>query len=99
VAESGITEVAGGGVGVYGAAFTMSGNAVVSGNTVKVRGGDDSTAWGGGVYVSYDATFTMEGGVIDGNNSDADVAYSRDDIFVYLGGIFIKTGGVIPGYE
>ena len=68
----------GGGVAVFdgvGAGFTMTGG-VISGNSAK-----DSGSQGGGVWVNYEASFTLEGGTIYGasegtnaNTADSDAA-------------------------
>ena len=66
--------------------FTMQGNASVSGNTSSSYGG-------GGVSVSYNGTFTMNGGVISGNTS-SDVG---GGVYVAQYGTFTMNGGVISG--
>jgi hypothetical protein len=84
---SGNTTSGGGGVCVYSGTFTMSGDAVISGNTASYAGG-------GGVLISTDGTFTINGGKISGNTA----SYVGRGGGVYaLGGTFTMTGGNISG--
>ena len=74
----------GGGVYVSSGTFTMSGG-TISGNTASIIGG---------VYVSS-GTFTMSGGTISGNTASS----FGGGVRIYSIGIFIKTGGIIYGYN
>jgi predicted outer membrane repeat protein len=67
-----------------GGILTMKGNVAISGNT--------TTSVGGGVYVGYNGTFTMEGGEISGNNT----ASSGGGVYV-SSGIFTMKDGEISG--
>ena len=72
---SGNTAVSGGGVLVAdGAEFTMSGTALIYGNTAAnaSQGLFDSLInhLGGGVFVTGGSTFTMEGGTIENNSAN-----------------------------
>jgi hypothetical protein len=62
----------------------MSGDAVISGNTV--------TIYGGGVYV-VEGTFTMEKGLISDNKAD----YDGGGVYVYNSGSFTMNDGEISG--
>jgi hypothetical protein len=64
----------------------MSGGEIY--DNIAFREGDGS---GGGVYVGYEAAFTMSGGKIYGNTS------SRYGGGVYVNGTFTMTGGEISG--
>jgi predicted outer membrane repeat protein len=94
-AISGNTGGYGGGVTLSsGAAFTMSGSAVVSGNKTTEGGG-------GGVYVFTGATFTMSGSaVVSGNeatSSGGGVYLGQSFEEGKPGGSFEMSGGAISG--
>jgi len=83
VLRNNIHSASGGGVYVFNGTFTMTGDAIISGNTANT---------GGGVYVS-NGTFTMTGDAIitgnTANNSGGGVSVSS--------GEFTMTGGTITG--
>ncbi|GHV26930.1 hypothetical protein AGMMS4952_07810 [Spirochaetia bacterium] len=69
---------------VWGGTLKLKDGAKISGNTA-------SSSYGGGVYVDYDGTFTMEGGEISGNT-----ASRSGGVYVYEG-TFTMEGGEISG--
>ncbi|MDR1352361.1 MAG: hypothetical protein LBK05_03670 [Treponema sp.] len=84
----------GGGVWVAQGSFTMSGGEI-SGNSVR----PDYSAYGGGVYISYNSSFTMSGGKISGNS----VRTRRPDsahgggVYICSNSSFTMSGGEISG--
>ena len=71
----------GGGVFVNSGTFEMNGNASVKGNTATNTKKEDTT-YGGGVYVSNNGTFTMNGEAASVSNNKATNG----------GGVYVKTG-------
>ena len=63
----------------------MSGNAAVSGNSAGNNGG--------GIYISYPGTFTMENGTISGNSADK----NGGGVYVHNSGAFTMNSGSISG--
>jgi len=53
-----------------------------------------SNGFGGGVFVGFDCSFVMSGGVISGNTVSGG---SSSGGGVYIGGSFVMSGGVISG--
>jgi hypothetical protein len=80
---SGNTSYYGGGVYFSGTTFTMSGSAVISGNS-------SYSSYGGGVYV-YSGSFNLQGGTVSGNR-----AQRGGGVYIYQSD-FSKTGGIIYG--
>ena len=85
----------GGGVCISEGTFTMSGDAVISGNTAS----SSSSSSGGGVYI-HKGTFTMSGGaVISGNSASSSSSSSGGGVYVSTDGIFTMEGGTIGGID
>ena len=82
----------GGGVYVEGGKFTMNGTSSITDNTANSNGNGTS----GGVYVSNNGTFTMNGGTISRNTADS----TDGGVGVYRGtgpAKFEMNGGTITG--
>ena len=80
----------GGGVYIHNGTFTMSGGAVISGNSAS-----SSSSSGGGVYI-FEGTFTMcDSAVISGNSATS----SGGGVYVYETGEFTMEGGTIGGTD
>ena len=80
----------GGGVYIHNGTFTMSGDAAIRGNKA-------SSSSGGGVYVSTDGAFTMEGGTIGGPGvASANSSESGGGVCI-SGGTFTMSDGSILG--
>jgi uncharacterized repeat protein (TIGR02543 family) len=90
----------GGGVSVWRADFKMSGTIT----TTEISG--NKTGSGGGVYLGYNSTFTMEGGRITGNVADL-ALYDNyfaaggegGGVFMFDNCSFTMSGGKISGNE
>ena len=82
----------GGGVYIYNGTFTMSGDAVISGNKASISSGSSSSSSsGGGVYI-FEGSFTMsDSAVISGNSATS----SGGGVYVYETGEFTMEGGTI----
>jgi uncharacterized repeat protein (TIGR02543 family) len=75
-----------------GGTLVMNAGSKITGNRIAPS---DSSSRGGGVYVSYNATFTMTGGTISGNTAlSTTLSYGGG---VYAMGTFTMTGGTISG--
>ena len=73
----------GGGVYVDGGTFIMTGGSIVDCNAIN---------YGGGVYLSNDASFTMTGGTIHNCNTNQ---HDGGGVYVCAGCTFIMKGGAI----
>jgi hypothetical protein len=93
LAEQNTASISGGGVYVTDdGRFTMSGDAIISGNKANgLIGG------GGGVYVNYNGIFKMESGTISGNT--ANVTYGGGGGVHVSCGEFNMISGTISGNE
>ena len=84
----------GGGVYVEGGKFTMNGTSSITDNIANGKNGKNGTS--GGVYVSNNGTFTMNGGTISGNTANS----TDGGVGVYRGTApakFEMNGGTITG--
>jgi len=78
------------------AVFIAGGTFIMNGGTITNNGDYNNLDYAGGVYVF--GRFEMNGGIISNN-----IGKDAGGVYIYYGtsnrGIFIKTGGIITGYE
>ncbi len=88
--------VRGGGILVKGSLVLNGGT--ITGNILENPGERSTGGWGGGIYVEYGATCTMNDGVISGNRAIGQDANGRKDLYgggVCTEGTFTMNGGTI----
>jgi hypothetical protein len=96
--SSGTSGGFGGGIYVNRGTLTMSGSAVISGNTSDNGSGSGGCS-GGGILIS-DGTFIMSGGEISGNTTSASPVSGVSTAYgggISISGTFIMSGGKISG--